>query len=466
MLFSRKQNWSAWILVALLGIILLRILLRAWVSEDAFITLRVVDNFVNGFGLRWNILERVQVFTHPLWLFLLTPFYFFTHEPFFTTIFVSIITTFASVWLLVFKIAKTKIAAIFALLPLIFSSAFLDFSTSGLENPLTHLLLAAFIFIFIQKSSSRQIFLLALFAALAGLNRLDAILFFLPALAFVFFTSPKKFQSCGIILLGLLPLFFWEIFSIVYFGFPFPNTAYAKLATGVSSLDLLRQGGRYFLDSFIRDPIMLPTVLAGSVFAFTARNKKFLAIVFGMLFYALYILKIGGDFMSGRFFTPLLFVAVALLSQILNSAQLKKFAVLIAIFAALGFGIHFSGSRISNETLNSFGISDERKFFESENSIAGVIRLGGIENHSWGVKKQGSCDDIELFWNVGIFGYFSPRDCFIVDGYALTDAFLARISANQNWRIGHFDRDPPEGYLESLSANQNLLVDPDLKNLA
>ncbi|MEO7621934.1 MAG: hypothetical protein ABIS30_02615 [Gallionella sp.] len=40
----------------------------AWIGDDAFISLRVIDNFVNGFGLRYNVIERVQVYTHSLWL--------------------------------------------------------------------------------------------------------------------------------------------------------------------------------------------------------------------------------------------------------------------------------------------------------------------------------------------------------------------------------------------------------------
>ncbi len=42
----------------------------AWLCDDAYISYRVVDNFVNGYGLKWNISERVQAYTHPLWLFL------------------------------------------------------------------------------------------------------------------------------------------------------------------------------------------------------------------------------------------------------------------------------------------------------------------------------------------------------------------------------------------------------------
>ena len=50
----------------------------AWLSDDAYITFRTIDNFVNGYGLRWNIAERVQSFTHPLWLLLLSGIYFFS----------------------------------------------------------------------------------------------------------------------------------------------------------------------------------------------------------------------------------------------------------------------------------------------------------------------------------------------------------------------------------------------------
>ena len=57
------------------------VLLRsAYVNEDAYITMRTVDNFVNGYGLRWNIAERVQTFTHPLWLIMITTIYFFTQN--------------------------------------------------------------------------------------------------------------------------------------------------------------------------------------------------------------------------------------------------------------------------------------------------------------------------------------------------------------------------------------------------
>ena len=53
---------------------LILIFKTAWISDDAYITFRVADNFVNGYGLRWNIEDRVQVFTNTLFLFVFIPF--------------------------------------------------------------------------------------------------------------------------------------------------------------------------------------------------------------------------------------------------------------------------------------------------------------------------------------------------------------------------------------------------------
>ena len=69
----------------------------AWVSDDAYITLRVVDNFTHGYGLTWNVDERVQVFTHPLWMFMLSAIYCVVRDVYFSTILLSVVVSFAAV---------------------------------------------------------------------------------------------------------------------------------------------------------------------------------------------------------------------------------------------------------------------------------------------------------------------------------------------------------------------------------
>lgn len=71
---------------AVLAIVLLT---NAWILDDAYITFRTVDNLVHGLGLTWNVEERVQAFTHPLWMFVVSLCYLATHELFFTVILLS-----------------------------------------------------------------------------------------------------------------------------------------------------------------------------------------------------------------------------------------------------------------------------------------------------------------------------------------------------------------------------------------
>ena len=61
---------AGWILYPALVWFLHLVVMRAWVAEDAYITFRVIENAFSGYGLRWNIHERVQVYTHPLWMLL------------------------------------------------------------------------------------------------------------------------------------------------------------------------------------------------------------------------------------------------------------------------------------------------------------------------------------------------------------------------------------------------------------
>ncbi|MCX6552082.1 MAG: hypothetical protein NTY02_13965, partial [Acidobacteria bacterium] len=46
-------------------------LANSWVGDDAYITFRVSDNLIHGYGLRWNVAERVQAYTNPLWMFVM-----------------------------------------------------------------------------------------------------------------------------------------------------------------------------------------------------------------------------------------------------------------------------------------------------------------------------------------------------------------------------------------------------------
>src|ERR1044072_5834284 len=75
----RRPHPAIYLLTGVFFVILFR---TAWVSDDAFITFRTVDNLLNGYGLRWNVVERVQSYTHPLWMFAIAAGHWITGEPY------------------------------------------------------------------------------------------------------------------------------------------------------------------------------------------------------------------------------------------------------------------------------------------------------------------------------------------------------------------------------------------------
>ncbi len=127
---------------------------HAWVTEDAFITFRVVDNFVQGHGLRWNIDERVEAFTNPLWLLLHIPIRSLHRNIFLGTIILSTLCAGAAIYFAVKSTPKTRgMIAVVLILPLILSKAFLEYATSGLENPLSFLLIALFFWVLLTQGN-------------------------------------------------------------------------------------------------------------------------------------------------------------------------------------------------------------------------------------------------------------------------------------------------------------------------
>src|SRR5262245_49242388 len=139
----------AWLLTLTFVAVLIR---TAWLSDDALITLRTVMNVTHGFGLRFNIDERVQTFTHPLWLGVLTAAYYVTWNVYFAAFVSSVLSSVFAFWLAITRAASAWQAAAVVVV-LFFSRAFVDFATSGLENPLSYVLLACFVFAFARSDS-------------------------------------------------------------------------------------------------------------------------------------------------------------------------------------------------------------------------------------------------------------------------------------------------------------------------
>src|SRR6185436_9110 len=96
----------------------------SWVEEDAFITLRTSDNFIHGYGLRWNVDERVQTFTNPLWMFLLAGVHAVIKNPHLTLILFSIAVSALAMFVLLVNIPQNNFGLLLAFAILALSKSF------------------------------------------------------------------------------------------------------------------------------------------------------------------------------------------------------------------------------------------------------------------------------------------------------------------------------------------------------
>ncbi len=480
-LFSRNETHSrAWWIgaaaaVAALLLLVLLAVRRAWIGDDAYITLRTVDNFIHGYGLRWNVAERVQTYTHPLWMLLLSLFYAVTREGFYTTILLSLALAMSAAGLAAFAAARAPLSGALGVLILAMSSSFVDYTSSGLENALAYLLLVILCVLFWRlPASPRKVLWVSLLASLGMVNRMDSVLLVLPGVLLAFWQSRSR-RALGALALGQLPFLLWEIFAVIYYGFLFPNTAYAKLNTGIPTAQLIHQGFVYLQDAWMRDPILWLTIGAGLATIIIAREWRSLALWVGVLLHLAYVVWVGGDFMGGRFLTAPFLLCVLLIARLNFSGSWKRYAWLGACaLAAIVAGFSAAtpspevGRGKSWDAINEkTGIADERYFYYKACGLITAGRKKDPPTFEW--RFQGETlrrldRGVEVAESVGMLGYFAGPRVHLVDKLALTDPLLARLPAlyNPRWRIGHFKRLVPDGYVDTLRSGQNQLSDPRL----
>lgn len=486
------------IAVALLMFLMAVVVKCAWIVDDSYISFRYVKNILSGYGLTWNTFERVQAYTNPLYVFLMIPLYAIFGDMFLSSIVLSVALTMSAVTISLFpKDKKSIIPFIICILALSTSKAFIDYSTSGLENPMTYLIIALFYkeFFTSQKPYESKSFLkLCLIASFITINRVDAILLFIPPLCYGFFKQ-FKFKKILMGLLGFLPFIIWEAFSFFYYGFFFPNTAYAKLNITTSAINLVKRGFKYIFSSNIYGDnitlVVLLAVLILGVFLSRKLHGRFKIASASILLYLAYIVYVGGDFMVGRFLAAPFFLAIILLYEFGKSLNIEfksfkslkeKLAIAFCLFI-LFFGLipetspitspisyerYYDYQRYTNPLDRP---RDVRSFYYEEAGLAHYLKQTIIDGakadrviHKWGhMGSEYDEDKVYVSGGIGFMGYFAPSETKIIDIYALTDPLLSRIPSPPDLFAGHHEREIPAGYEETVRTGENVIVNPSLK---
>ncbi|HQQ63901.1 MAG TPA: hypothetical protein PLF22_10045 [Pseudomonadales bacterium] len=301
-------------LYALLGAFSVALFLKnAWLAEDSFILLRSVNQFLHGNGFRWNPHDRTQVYTSPLWFLLVI-----VATTFCKTLYLNLIGLSLALHMALLTAMGVLLKNIWrwsaAVLLLTLSQGFFDFTSSGLEYPLVFLLLGSFVLLYLRGQHTQDRFWLATCAGLALITRHDLLFIMSPMLAHLAWNlyknhSPRSLFATFAIFVA--PLACWTLFSLIYYGVPFPNTAYAKLSIqGLPESDRFFRGWIYAWVSLKIDPITPACMAFALIQGLFSRNIHYRVLGVSIAVALAYVTFIGADYMMGRFYSPIYLASI------------------------------------------------------------------------------------------------------------------------------------------------------------
>jgi arabinofuranosyltransferase len=491
---SHAGAWNAVAFGAVLAAFGALVWHRRWMSDDGLIVLRTVRNLLAGSGPVFNAGERVEANTSTLWTYLLA-------VP-------GLVPGVSLNWAAVVLGLLLSVAGVgfgldasrrlfggdrrmvpFGALVVVALPPFWDFGTSGLETGLIVGWLGFAWWLLVRRlTGAGGAYPVAFVLGLAPLVRPDLALFGLAiAVALVVLERRGGVRR----LLGLagtaaaLPLAY-EVFRAGYYGILVPGTALAKEASTARW-----QQGYYYLRDFVDTywlavPVLL-VVLGGVAAAYRYRPRAAVVVAVpwtaGLLL-ALYVIRVGGDFMHGRMLLPALFCAVLPLMAV----PLSRWTALPALGVVAWAVVSVVALRPAYDTLGPNWIANERLYYvvivDRPNPVAtedflehpiapeGVAALAGAPGPSLALPGPG---DGELRWwlfptpgrtptitwlNLGVTGELAPLDARVLDGVGLTNPLAAHATGVPDGRIGH-DKDlPPEWFVADSGTTETGFVDP------
>ncbi len=348
-----------------------------WNAEDAFIDFRVVQNLLAGNGPLYNLSERVEAYSNPLWVGLLAavwgPLRLLTGGRLsleWVAVPLGLLLTGGAmvmaalgarrVWRLAGSTGRLWALGLFlfAALPVEW-----DFVTSGLETSMTIAWLAGSFWLLARdvaaavedRRAPRPS--TALLIGLGPLVRPDLALTSACFLALLLWNARPRRPRLLLRLVAaaaVVPVAY-QIFRMGYFAVLVPNTALAKEA----ALARWDQGWTYVRD--FADPyllwiplaVVLQWLAAAAWRSLRERRRAAAALlvapVLGALLQGLYVARVGGDFMHGRMLLPAAFAffmpaalvpegAFAALAPLLLPWAVVSAAVLRVPYLSAGFG--------------------------------------------------------------------------------------------------------------------------------
>jgi arabinofuranosyltransferase len=195
-----------------------------------------------------------------------------------------------------------------------------------------------------------------------------------------------------------------------------------------------------------------------------------------MTLYLCYILYIGGDFMSGRYFSLPLIVAVTLLSTFeikstrLFGASLAAILVigLLPFITTIERRPSYGRNRDNNLVfMDRHKIADERLVYRERTGLLAAVQGNSpkvvYSREGWEY-SPGYPREVHVVGAMGLNGYRDGPNIHVIDVNGLADPLIARmpLEDTRDFRIGHFHHIVPDGYEETLASGTNMIRDANI----
>jgi arabinofuranosyltransferase len=305
------------LVLAVLAVFAVAAWTRRWVNEDGFIYFRIVDNLLAGHGPVFNVGERVETYTSPLWTALLAVLA--ALAPFASLAWLSVglglvtsLAGFAAAAAGALRLhGREGVALPLGLLVVTAVPTFWDFATSGLETGLIFGWLGATWWAVV---AGRRPSAVAVLVGLGPLVRPDLAVFSLGFLALLVLSGPRSWRRAARLVAwaGAIPVAY-ELFRMAYFAALVPNTALAKEAGAAYWTRGAGYLAAFVVDYWLWVPLAALAALGlAAVLRGAPRGRVALVAVpvACAVVHALYVVRLGGDYMHGRMLLPSVFGAL------------------------------------------------------------------------------------------------------------------------------------------------------------
>ena len=435
-----KKSVHYFILFLLCGILVTHIIAFNTDSEDIYISLRYVKNFVEGKGLVFNSFDKVEGYSDFLWVMLIAGIHKVLNSDIpLTARYLSVVASVLALlytYFLSFKLTQNKLISYLVTFLVSINGTYACYGLAGLENPL----FALFILLIINYTLEKRWWLVGLFIGLMTMTRPEGFVMYFPVAFYILIqknTLTEKIKTWFIIgIIAAIPVIPWTIWRVSYYGYFVPNTIAAK--TGMDLMYQLKIGiiySSYFLfiiSEFILLLILLPLIH----FLYTKQNFKtiladhlLVLLVVTALTFILFYSYAGGDWMPcWRFYASLIPLFGMILAVIWNNyvfksetATILKSKWIVIIFVFCGY------VQVRNSFMNANMIPLVREWYSS---VQGLKVVG-----KWFHNALPKNTLLATFPN-GAFSYYNELPT--IDYGGLTDNNVGRFGKKKKiCRPGH-----------------------------